>query len=140
MADRMKRGEHRSIISDDELVWEHAGGRMGSVFIGRMQLVLGDGSGSWKRNLYEVLEGAAYTCSISPLCVQPALGTGGAVLGREQRVLCSLAVSCGLAVPLAGSAPGGCALCCWRQEQCGVFAAQGVLSHLAGTKCAPFAL
>lgn len=46
MADRMKRGEHRSIISDDELVWEHAGGRMGSVFIGRMQLVLGDGSGS----------------------------------------------------------------------------------------------
>lgn len=31
MADRMKRGEHRNIISDDELVWEHAGGRLGGM-------------------------------------------------------------------------------------------------------------
>lgn len=46
MADRMKRGEHRNIISDDELVWEHAGARLaGRCFLGKMQLVLGDGFG-----------------------------------------------------------------------------------------------
>lgn len=33
MADRMKRGEHRNLISDDELVWEHAGARLEGVFV-----------------------------------------------------------------------------------------------------------
>lgn len=54
----MKRGEHRNIISDDKLVWEHARARLGGVFIGKMQLVLGDESGSYRR-LYEDLEGAS---------------------------------------------------------------------------------
>lgn len=58
MADRMKRGEHRN-ISADELVWEHAGARLGDVFLGKVQLVLGDESGSWKGDLYEDLEGTS---------------------------------------------------------------------------------
>lgn len=39
MADRMKSGEQGNIISDDQHAWEHAGARLGGVFIGKMQLV-----------------------------------------------------------------------------------------------------
>lgn len=75
-------------ISDDELVWEHAGARLGGVTRGKMQLGLGDGSGSLKRDLYEDLEGPGCTCCINPLCRGSlCLRLCGRVFGKDQGVM-----------------------------------------------------
>lgn len=142
----MKRSEHRNIIGDDEPVWERAGARLGGVFIGKMQLVLEDECGPYRRETcLKVWMGQPALAALTLLCTSSScLRMCGSVFGKAEHVMWYLAMSCGLvpgALPLAVSAPVGCAVSAAEgRSKVGLFAAQGMLSHLAGTTCTPSAL
>lgn len=141
----MKRSEHRNIIGDDEPVWEHAGARLGGVFIGKMQLVLEDECGPYRR------ETCMKVWMGQPCCTNP-LVFKQLVLEDVWKCLwestaCHVVLSHELwpgprhAALACVSSCGLCSLCCWRQEQCGPFCSTGdavsFSRHNMYTFCSP---